>query len=150
MHGAKVQINGEPRKQFRDYFYDLSITLAFYLTPTSIEARLVFHTATRSQKSVASVESVRKNCIGSQRRGYVLHRFLRRGGQEAHLLSTLTSINLENRRGKVGDYHLSGRPPHQDDVSAELSDAEKQANEVCHFTNGQRTEGIIRHNPPRM
>ena len=69
MHGAKVQINDEPRKQFRDYFYDLSITLAFYLTPTSIEARLVFRPATRSQKSVASVESVRKNCIGSQRGG---------------------------------------------------------------------------------
>jgi len=111
--------------------------------PTNIEARLVFHPATRSQKSVASVESVRKNCIGSQRRGYVLHRFLRRGGQEAHLLSTLTSINLENRRGKVGDYHLSGRTPYQDHVPAELSNSIDSPQKVRDFANGQRTEGVI-------
>ena len=64
--------------------------------------------------------------------------------------SNLWFIERAFQRCKVGDHHLSGWAPHQDDVSAELSDAEKQANEGCYFTNGQQTAGIIRHNPPGM
>ena len=83
MHGAKVQINDEPRKQFRDYFYDLSITLAFYLTHKYRSATCL--PSRHAQPKICGIRGIcEKNCIGLQRGGahrfHGFHRFQHAGG----------------------------------------------------------------------